>query len=57
MTKNLEIKNQLSVCIISKSDYENRHPYDELYDILIKNDGNLVFIDLLVEYATHGVLS
>jgi hypothetical protein len=42
------------VCIVSNSDYEKRHPYDELYDILIKNDGNLVFVDLIVEYVTNN---
>jgi hypothetical protein len=30
------------------------YPYSELYDILIKNDGNLIFLDLIIQYITKG---
>lgn len=43
--------------MVSNYDYELRHPYDELYDLVIRHDGNLVFVDLLVEYVTHRTVS
>ena len=36
MTKNLPIENQLSICIVSNDSYGHKHPYEDLYDILIQ---------------------